>query len=936
MAFLHNLAEKYMREEGKNIHHVAFVFPTRRAGLYFQRRLKTLNAAGSVFWAPRTYSMDDFLALLSGLPASDHLDLVFSLFRIYKRYVRHFPRNFEDFYPWGKMLLADFDEMDKYLIDAERLFTVLREFKATEDITKDEKAEIYNRYTGFWQDLSVLYREFREMLRKSGKGYEGMLFREVAEGIGATVEKIKAGAFRQPWRRVVFAGFNAMTKAEETIIGRLLKEGMAEIFWDMDHYFADDAVQEAGRFFRRNTAIFHQSDPLWVEDRLAEPKNITLIGVQSGVSQAKVLGYKLKNLASNPSDPEHTAVVLPDNTLLFPVLNSMPEQVGRINVTIGFPLQQTPVFSLFSIIMEMHIRLLENKGPGFYYRDVSRVLNHPYIKPLDPEGVTAFLDKIVRENIVYVRQEDIPKGKEAMEKLFVSRGDSTGITAFFMELTEYIREYYEEENPELSMVDYEYLYHFHTLISRLKDSLEAAGLVLSLRTFMQLFTDIVQSGRIPFTGEPLEGLQIMGVLETQTLDFQNLFVLSVNEGHLPPGKSQQSFIPFDVRLILGLPTYKDRDAITAYHFYRLLKNSRNITLLYTTESKGMEHSEKSRFIDQLLIEYAERNKRAVIEHYILDFQFDSQKVKHISIPKSQGMLESLEKKAFSPSSLLNYLGCPLRFYFTYVLRLFEENEIYESPDFKLIGQIVHRTLEQLYKPCLESGLEVTVEMINGMEVRLEGALRNAFHQEMKEADIASGRNYIIWRVLRRFLENFLEKERKQPGFRVLMLEQKLEGVYLPVQAGKRNWDIRLKGTIDRLDIRGGAHRVLDYKTGRPWGLKLDSLEVFSSSEAVKYKEAFQLFFYRYLLQRLNPLGEAFQLGVYRFKKLNDRLEFVSLDGKDILETGVLSEFEDILTGILGRLFDIGDPFVQTEDETQCRHCPYVNICGREPVEDFGG
>ncbi|MGD2091017.1 MAG: PD-(D/E)XK nuclease family protein [Candidatus Aminicenantes bacterium] len=927
MGFLEKVAGKFLEEYGNEIHQIVFVFPTRRARLYFLRWLKIQKPANIGIWAPLVFSINDFIAQLSGLTISDQLDLIFKLYAVYKEHIRSYPKEFEDFYPWGKMIISDFDEIDKYLIDSEELFRTLKEFKAIEDITRAEKSGIYNRYTGFWADMGVLYREFNRLLRTDNKAYEGMAYREVAE-------KIKKG---QPLEgvmgeKVVFCGFNALTKAEETIISYFLEKEQAETYWDMDRYFVEDRNQEAGHFFRKNRESLGLSQPNWLDEELAGPKDITIIGVQSKVSQAKVLGIKLRELRDYLTDPASTAVVLPDETVLFPVLNSLPAEVKEVNVTIGFPLQQTPVFSLFDSILQMQLRAMDTKE-GYYYKDIQNLLNHPYLKLLASDEITKFITSIKEENRVYIKGEDISFPVEALNNLFKIRGDSGQFMDFFLELLDTIRRFYEENEPDLFSVDYEYMYHFYTLISRLKDSLKSTGLVLEARTFRQLLTDIVQGTRIPFTGEPLVGLQIMGVLETQTLDFNHLFLLSVNEGFLPPGKTQQSFIPFDVRAFVGLPTYKERDAIAAYHFYRLLKSSKNITIVYITEARGIEKSEKSRFIDQILIEYAEKNPKANIQHQVIDFSFDTQKVKEISIQKSEKMIKSLMDKSYSASSLLTYLSCSLEFYFTYILKLKEEEEVYESPDYRLIGEIIHKTLQELYKPYEGKDRVVSFQEIEKIKDNIEEKLLKTFKEKLKTGDVHTGRNRIAYEVMKKLLENFFEKEKQNSGFKVLMLERKVQGVDFRFSLNEKEHQVELEGTIDRLDVQDGIYRVIDYKTGKIGSLNLKSAEEFSEKlsgqEAVNRREAFQLFFYQYLLRKTQKYDGDYRLGIYPFKKLYDDLKFIKIDKSDMIGEELMVQFEGILSGIFQDLFNLEVPFIQTEEEKNCQYCPYQSICSRE-------
>lgn len=966
MSFLERLAERFLSEYGNDIHRIAFVFPTRRAGLFFQRHVREQKDPGIAIWAPPVFSVNDFMARLSGLTAADSLELIFELYDIYSDPVGQYPKAFEDFYAWGKMILADFDEIDKYLIDTGELFRNLKEFKVVEDINKDEKAAIYNRYTGFWEELGGLYRVFQQRLAEKDKAYEGMIFRRVAEAVEGLENHEQF-----TWDKVVFCGFNALTRAEETVIRYLMDKEKAEIYWDVDRYFTENVNQEAGYFFRRNLERLKIAEPKWVDDELSGPQVIDVIGVQSKVSQAKVLGLKLQQLLTPPAeesegmdapeevengrearDHERIAVVLPDETLLFPTLNSLPEAVERVNVTVGYPLRQTPVFSLLNGLLEMYLRVYEGGGDGFYYKDVQNVLNHPYIKPMlsrkdedvEPAGegedevldaITAFMDEIKKGNRVYIPKEDIQLPVDPLNDLFEYRSEALPLIAYFLDLLDFVRGWYRDEDEVgLYSFDYEYIYHFYLLLRKLRDSLAGSGPSLDIRSFYPLFGDIVAAGRIPFTGEPLEGLQIMGVLETQTLDFDNLFVLSVNEGHLPPGKSRQSFIPYDVRAAMGMPTYKDRDAVSAYHFYRLLKNSAHTTLIYITEIKGLERNEKSRFIDQVLIEYAENNPNARVTHRVIDFPFEARPVKPIAVRKDDEVMAMLAKKSYSASSLLSFLTCSLKFYFTYILKLYEEEEVFESPDYKTIGHIVHKTLDELYKPFCGKERTVGENDLEQLKQKMDRVLETIFMDEIKSGDIHSGRNYIVHRVMRRLLENFFEKEKKAPGFKVLMLEEKIDNVRLDFDLDGTAYTVALEGTIDRLDERDGVVRVIDYKTGKINSLKLKSLEEVSGPEAVKRKEAFQLLLYRYLLKQAWKEKGEYSLGIYSFKKLSDELKFVEIDKSDRMDAAVMAEFEEILRDLFRDLFDRKTSFRQTEDELNCRHCPYINICSRADATPF--
>lgn len=958
MAFLEKIAEKYLEEYGSDVFKIVFVFPTRRARLYFRKHLQTLKEPGSALWTPPVYSFSDFTDRLSGLTVADPLDLIFELFTLYreKMQVSDYRKEFEEFYPWGKMILSDFDEMDKYLVDTNELFRVLKAFKEVEETAGPEMSGIYGKYIGFWGSLGGMYHEFNGRLRAKKKAYEGMVYREVAENIEAIVS---ARESRLYWKKVVFCGFNALTKAEEVIFKYLMEAGIAETYWDVDRYFTEDENQEAGKFFRlnrKNLGLPANSDDIpWIEDRLWEPKTIEIIGAQSKVSQAKLLGNCLEKLYRKEGNPENVAVVLPDESLLFPTLNSLPKEISQVNVTIGFPLARTPVFSLFDAVMELQLRAqevkLQSKKDEFYHKDIVRVLNHPYVKPLAPEYIDDFTTAIKKKNLIYLDQQEIETHLHVQElvDIFVLRPGALQLMDFFTAFLDAVRGHYREHEPDLFPVDYEYLYHFYTLISRLKDSLKTAEREnpelehLKTKAFHQLLTDIMQNTRIPFTGEPLVGLQIMGMLETQTLDFDHLYVLSVNEGHLPPGKVQQSLIPFETRKATHMPTYEDGDAIAAYHFYRLLKNSKNVTLFYVTEVKGLEKNEKSRFIEQIAFEFPDKNRNADVRQRVEDFAFEIGGGRPISIKKSKEIIRKLATLKYSASSLLTYLTCPLKFYLSKVLEIEEDEEVYESADYRLLGTIMHHALEQLYKPFAKSGKTVSDGDIEALSNGFETILTESYKKNLEAVDLTVGRNRLVYEVMLRYLRSFFIKEKERPDFSVQMLEGKVKGIPFDFTLGDGNGGkkvtVQIKGVIDRLDhTEDGVYTVIDYKTGGIKSMDFKGEEDFgkkmTGQEAVNRKAMFQLFFYRYLLKRQGEYKGKYRLGIYSFKDIKDGIKYVKAGGGEIVDDRYVDQYVEILKGIFREIFDEGLPFDQTKDEKNCAFCPFTHICSREPATYF--
>ena len=917
--FLNRIAEEFLDVYKDDLYRIAFVFPTRRAGLYFIKYLQKKTVKS--MWAPPVFSIKDFISHMSYLNESAHLELMFELYNVYKIDVKNFKKDFEDFYPWGKLIISDFNEIDKNLVDTEDLFRCLRELKDIEDIDIEEKPDIYKKYVGFWEDLENLYKNFRKVLKKKNRAYEGMLYRDVADN-GEKSRNLE-------WEKVVFCGFNAFNRAEEKIIQDLINSNKAEIYWDMDKYFVDDSDQEAGHFFRENKKNFKLDDEIkWIDQRLDQEKKINIIGVQSKAGQAKVLGLKLKELCESVTDPEDIVVVLADESMLFPVLNSIPDSFDKVNITLGFPLKQTPVYSLLNTINEMHTKVSESQKLGkrgaFYFKDVTKLLNHPYIKPISSEEINKFIEKIKEKNQIYVK--DIKFNTTVLNVLFEDIKNSEEILQLFLDILDKIRDFYSSAEGIFS-IDMEFIYHFYLLLTRLSDSMKSSGIKIDIPVFWKLFNDIVEHTRIPFTGEPLEGLQIMGMLETQALNFKNACILSVNEGFLPPGKTHRSFIPLDVRKNVGLPTYKDRDAISSYHFYRLLKYSENINLIYAAESKGFEKNEKSRFIDQILIEYADKNDRAKIAHKMFDFSFEAQKIEKIEIEKSDDVIRMLLKKSYSATSLITYVTCPLKFYFTYYLNMEEEERIVESPDYKIFGKIIHKALEKLYLPYLNQKITSDILGRIGSKEFISSALRKVYKKETNIEDLSTGRNRIAFEVILELLIQFFDREKRNCNFKIIGLEKSISNVDFSFKSKNRTFDVKLKGFIDRIDQLEENYRIIDYKTGEIDSLNLDSINDLKQNSENR-KQAFQLLFYMYLISRTCKDISGYKLGIYNLKKINEDVKYLRINKTEVMEPDVQESFEAILESIFQEIFDVSIPFLQAEEINKCTHCPYISICIR--------
>jgi CRISPR/Cas system-associated exonuclease Cas4 (RecB family) len=960
--FLEKTADYLYKSYGDKISELCIVLPNRRAGLFLHKYLG--KCIGKTIWSPTIFSIEDFLINLSGLRVCDSVQVLFELYEIHKGLEGQNAQPFDEFTSWAQQLLGDFNEMDSYMVDASELFTFLNEAKALSIWNLDNKplTDFEKQYLRFFNSLYTYHEQLEIRLLSSNLAYPGLLFRNTAGQIDALSEKMT-------WGKIIFAGFNAMTKAEEVIIDNLVASGKAEMLWDADAYYMEDDKQEAGFFLRMWKRKWKNQPFNWIEkDFASSTAKINIIGVPLHVGQAKLCGELLQNYLLNDQPAENTAVVMMDEQLLLPVLNSLPPVVKELNITMGLPLRQTPVYDLFDTIFRMHENTSRFERSGtpvgerFYYHDILKVLQHPYAAQMAGtllKGNAFVLEELIAEvrigSRVFLGKEELIKaGTDIfsgslgfLEPVFDSWKDPLKIIESLRKIIEYLRNGFvsrDEEKESYSVrIEIEFLYAFSKIIYRLSTLIEKYHAIKDLKVFHSLFNQLAGLTSLPFYGEPLRGLQMMGMLETRTLDFDNLILLSVNEDLIPSGKTSPSFIPFDIRRHFHLPTYQHKNSIYAYHFYRLIQRAKQVYLLYNTESDELGGGEKSRFIKQIQQELRVYNPNITIEDEILvTSPLQTFSLPDLRVPKTDGVLEMLMKKAetgFSPTSLNNYIQCTLKFYFQDLLGLREEKELEETIDSQVLGLAIHETLEKLYRPY--QGALLTQVAIDVMIPIYQATLDGAFKKKFKGSDLAYGKNLLLVKVAGILVKKFLEKEKK------LIIELGTEGKTIIVtfleklQTGKirirfedQDMEVKLKGFVDRIDRIGEEWRIIDYKSGSVASSDLKFKEWSELKENSDKAKAVQL--YMYALLFANERTEKtvkIRAGIISLRKLNEGfLQVHSLSSGENKET-LLSEedltaFENILKEILEEIYDFSIPFMQTEDVKRCENCDFVNLCNR--------
>ncbi|RHJ81871.1 PD-(D/E)XK nuclease family protein [Parabacteroides sp. AM08-6] len=962
--FLYQIASLFYKEYGAEISRLAFVFPNRRTGLFFQKYLS--EVAEKPLFSPTVLTINDLFVQLSGKQTADRISMLFMLYDIYLRHSGS-SETFDEFLYWGEMLLNDFDDIDKYMVDARMLFMNVTDLREIENdfsfLSEGQIQAIRTFWSSFypkgdapnqkeflaiWEILYALYTDLRAALSDEGQGYEGMIFREV-------VENLKQGKCCElPYAKVVFVGLNALSVAEETFLTELQKQDIADFYWDYASPKVTDPDNKASYFVERNQKLFPSkltidAGSTGKSREKDTPAKIEVIGIPSGVGQAKQVHTILSELCRkdemSPEEALRTAIILPDEHLLIPVLNAIPEQIRRINVTMGYPLAGTPVASLMEYILALqkNIRYVERQ-PLFYFRDVLPILNHRYITTTAPDIMAALVKDISENNKIYISSADLNK-TSLLSILFTP---VTTVDTFADYLIRVLQELNrvmsslsgEEEEDDATQrtndLEQEFIFHYFVTVNRMKEVMQEAHVEMKIDTYFRLLKRVTDTITIPFHGEPLSGLQIMGVLETRALDFDRLIILSMNEGVFPLRKTANSFIPYNLRRGFGLPTYEHQDSVWAYHFYRLIYRASHVSLLYDTRSNGLQTGEVSRFVHQLHYHYEEP-----IENKLVVYNVSSSKTPVLQVEKSDEILCRLNafrkggSRAISASAVNTYLDCPLKFYFSVVEGIQEEDEVSETIESNVFGSILHKVMEELYLPfCGKMVTADLLKLIKKDTTVLTGTIARAFAEIFFKTDVArplTGQNFLIGEMIRKYVEKILECDIKLTPFRYVESEKKMNRLFCLTDKS----EIQLKGFIDRIDEVDNVVRIIDYKSGSGTTVFTSIDNLFNKEETERSKAVMQVFMYAWMYDEV-PTGKFIQPGIYYMRTLFSS-SFNPIVCQRVDRTKIepvtdfanyYAEFETGLRKCLDEIFSADVPFVQTPTGKACAYCPFKDICGK--------
>jgi len=962
-SFLYRIAQVYYSEFKESISDLTFVFPNRRAGLFFQRYISEI-AARPVF-SPEIVTINECFAAASHWQTADRLSNLFRLYRIYKEQSGS-DETFDSFVFWGEMLLSDFEDVDKYRVDARQLFTNITELKQIDqlfNVFSEKQVEAIRQFwsnfvpvtegktsedfVATWKILLPVYEQFRAELTAENIATEGMICRDVADRLRA---KEIIPEFEK--KQFVFIGFNALNPCERTLFAELQKRDQADFYWDYEASELRDPENQASRFYAENIHVFPSKYTIEPVIEALQDKEIELIAVPSAVGQTKQAYAILNNLFPEEVPNQSwikTAIVLPDESLLVPLLHSLPAQIGKVNVTMGFPLKSTPVSGLIEHIFELQRRMRASGNRiSFYHQTVSNILNHQYIALLCNDDANRITRQMAENNWIYVDAEELRKN-ELLATIFIPQTDTATFLPYLLHILRNLQNGWQQASNEEHnyQLECDFLYQYYVTINRMADIMKDKPIEVDMNidTLVRLTRQLTAGITIPFVGEPLDGLQIMGVLETRGLDFENLIITSFNEGVFPQKSSTNSFIPYNLRQGFELPTTEHQDAITAYNFYRLINRASKIYFLYDSRTEGMQTGEVSRFMNQLHYHYGVKVQKKTIS-----FDIGFENAQAIEIKKTPVVMDKLlrftsreeNSPSLSASSINTYIDCPLQFYLTKVEDVEQADEVLETVEANMFGTLFHAVMENLYKPykglmMQESDFDTLISNRLQIDKEITFAFAINYFKKKNNAIVPlEGNNLLIASVLRKYILQVLKIDKKHAPFRYINSEDRCS-IHYPIQQGERN--VNLKGFIDRIDEKEGHVRILDYKTGIG-KLEFKNLdEVFEHNKENRPKFVLQTFLYGIFYKekyKEEAQGKIITPGIYYMRdvfKDDFDTELHAKPERSINDTVTdfalyEDEFRAHLTESLEEIFNPEMPFVQTENTKICQYCPYVGVCNR--------
>lgn len=916
--FLHQLAKEILKNNFDNLSELVIILPNKRAKVFLLDELK--KQVSTNIFAPEIISIEEFIQNIAGIRSIDSVELLFEFYEVYLSVTEKEKQEpFETFANWAKTLLQDFNEIDRYLLEPDKILKYLENIKEIEHWAVDinKRTELIDNHLIFWKKLPEYYHSLYAYLSKKGIGYQGLVYREAVENLNHFSENNT--------KPFVFAGFNALNQAEEKIIQHLLAQGNAKIYWDIDETLLHDTFHDAGLFQRRfkSSWSYYKTNPYeWISNEYSTEKNIQVIGTSKSIGQAKIAGDIIqKHITENNSNLQNVALVLGEENLLLTVLHSLPAEIDALNITMGFTGKNNPAQLLIAKLFKLHTTSLSRNASSYvmYYKDVLDVLTNPLIEPyLKADELISTINRNNFTFITHKKLEELYPIENELFQLLFQKWDTNSVTVLenLSQILLKIKSNLSyDNNPEVSgeKVTNAFVYAVFKVINKMISYFSEHQKIDDIQTLHAIYKQIIDLAEVSFEGEPLNGLQIMGVLESRVLDFETVIITSVNEGKFPAGKSTNSFIPYDVKREYGLPTFKEKDAIYTYHFYHLLQRAKNIYLIYNSDSDGFDAGEKSRFITQLEVEKRPKHN--------LTFDFYNPNVPNIAyepivIEKNESIINRLKEiaeKGFSPSSLTTYIRNPIQFYFQRILRISETDEVEENIAVNTLGTIIHGALEELYKPFI--GRILTKTDVESCFKKIDTEVLNQFKEVYKEGEIKKGRNLLAFEVAKRNVFNFLKMEidllESGDEVQIIALERTFERI---LDDKRLPFPVLIKGNVDRIELRNGRIRIIDYKTGKVEQKSVTLKDWTGLTQDIKNDKIIQILAYAFMFEK-EVKNREIEAGIISFKNLKSGfLPFNFKPEKESFEVISPEIMENYLEEIVILLQEILDVDVAFEEK----------------------
>ncbi len=885
--FIKNVIEKIFSDKTRNISNSIIILPNKRSQIFLKKEIS--NVLKKTIFAPKIYDIEEFMSVISGIEKISDTELLFEFYNVYSSHAKDDKETFEEFISWAKTLLKDYNEIDRELCNTESLFDYLKAFKdLTHWSSYEKETTLIKNYKEFWGKIKVYHNDLNDRLTKLRRGYQGLIYREAVERIQSYIESTLD-------INHIFIGFNALSKSESEIIQEIISK-KGEIYWDIDKQYLNSEYNNACLFIQsylKNWSYYKNNDLEIFSDDYKKRKNIQSIGTPKNIGQVKYVGELLSSLSSEEIDD--TAIVLGDERMLIPLINSIPANVKNINVTMGYPLKNSNIFSFFYLLLRIHSK----NQSTFYYKYILSILSHELIAPILNKS-TDICQMIKKENLIYMTMNEIieiDKGNKAIFKLLFSKWKDAdeGISSC-LQLIELIKQYYSK-NPKKDFINLELLHNINKIFMQIKISSKKFDYLKSINSLKVIFKELCEISSTPFNGEPIKGLQIMGMLETRLLNYKNIIITSMNEGILPVGNNTNSFIPFEIKKENNLQTFKEKDAVFAYHFYRLIQRAQNIWMLYNTEPDSMNNGEISRFITQIEVEGIHNvNANILVARTPVKYKNEIVYNKTKAVQKK---LEIIFNNGISASMLCLYSLDKIKFFENYILGL-KKVKVEETIASSTLGNIIHDSLELLYKELVGNYLDI--KSLEKLKDSINNCVVSNAEKYVRTRNLKKGKNVIIIETAKKYVESVIDIDLKEltdgNTIKIISIEKEFSSEL--IGEGKK---YKIRGKIDRVDEKNGEIRIIDYKSGKK--LYKRNLEVKDIKEIRNEKGIYNLQLLIYMIGVYKELDTNYiKSGIISLKNINEGVLAGIFEGKNSLSIENIKTYEKEIISLINDILDL--------------------------------